>query len=127
MSGQGAEAWGRILVVDDEAMLRQLLVEAVREYGFMAQAAAGADAALAALAEHPFDVILSDLNMPGKSGLALLVAMRAAGHRQPFIILSGGCSGEDRDTALRLSAAAVLEKPLDIRSLVQELHRHAPR
>jgi CheY-like chemotaxis protein len=62
---------GRVLVVDDDAIIRDLLTAILEPQGFEVQTAANGPAALAAFHVEPFDVILTDFQMPGMSGLEL--------------------------------------------------------
>ena len=65
-----------ILVVDDEESIRDLLKEYLSSQGFEAQVASNVDSALALLSAGHFDLVLSDVRMPGKSGLELLEEMK---------------------------------------------------
>jgi len=62
---------GKILVVDDEAELKNILVEALTSQGYQVAGFTGGEAALAALRAEAFDVLLTDLMMPGIDGIAL--------------------------------------------------------
>ena len=72
MTGRAA----RVLVVEDEAYVRDSLVEILRARGFDPSAAASVKDALELLAKAPVDVVLSDLRMPGEDGLALVTRMQ---------------------------------------------------
>jgi CheY-like chemotaxis protein len=68
-----ASAWhARILVVDDEPSMRELLTICLRRAGYEAEAVPGAQAALDRLDAHPFDLVITDLTMPGIDGMELL-------------------------------------------------------
>lgn len=102
----------RILVVDDDKAVRYLCTEALKEYGTL-EAENGREA-LALLAAHPVDVILTDVMMPEMNGLALLAAVK---EQQPNRIVVVMTSFGDRDTvlqALRSDADDFIDKPIDV-------------
>jgi DNA-binding NtrC family response regulator len=79
---------GRVLVVDDDAEMRALLLEELRQEGFdVVEAADGAEAILACR-DAEFDVILMDKNMPGPSGLDLLPGFRRSCPRSRIIMMT---------------------------------------
>lgn len=79
---------GRVLVVDDDAEMRALLVEELRQQGFDAVEAADGDEARSACRDGEFDVILMDKNMPGPSGLDLLPGLRHTAPRSRIIMMT---------------------------------------
>ena len=80
---------GRVLVVEDEAYVRDSLVAVLRAKGFDAEPAASAAEAVALVAKAPVDLVLSDLRMPGTGGLELLRRLQAVSPEIPVIILTG--------------------------------------
>src|SRR5512146_3361950 len=80
---------GRVLVVEDEAYVRDSLVEILRSRRFEAAAAGSVADALAHLGRAPVDVVLSDLRMPGADGLELVRRMQTAAPEVPVVILTG--------------------------------------
>jgi DNA-binding NtrC family response regulator len=84
----------RVLIVDDDAFIRDSLSEILACYGFRVRCVDGACAALSAIRQEMPDLLLSDLNMPGLSGFELLSAVR---HRYPLlyvIAMSGAFVGD---------------------------------
>jgi CheY-like chemotaxis protein len=79
----------KILVVDDEQLVRECLVGLLRFDAHEVQAAAGGEAALALLARQSFDLILMDYAMPDMKGDELALAIRALQPDQPNIMLTG--------------------------------------
>jgi two-component system, cell cycle sensor histidine kinase and response regulator CckA len=79
-----------ILLVDDEPMVRSPLARLLQCMGYLVVEASGGAEALLRAQSTPFDVILSDLNMPDMDGLALLQALRDAQLSAPLILMSGG-------------------------------------
>ena len=69
----------RILIVDDDRELRELIAETLSEYGYYSQAAKNGAELFAALEREPFDLILLDIMMPGEDGLSLCRRLRAPG------------------------------------------------
>jgi DNA-binding NtrC family response regulator len=103
----------RILVVDDEPAVRFALAELLTEAGHDVREAEHAPAALAALEGEAADVVISDLNMPAMSGLALLGEVRARHDGTLFILLTA--YGDERVAveALQLGAYHYIPKPFD--------------
>lgn len=105
----------RVLIVDDSAVTRCVLariVDAIPEYEVMA-AVGSIPQALGALREHPVDLILLDINLPGTDGLSGLPGLLAVAPNVRVIVLSGRCAAGS-PTALHarsLGAAATLAKP----------------
>lgn len=112
-----------VLVVDDEPAMRDVIASDLDERGFATVQAASGVEALEKLKSSAFDVVVSDLAMPGLDGLGLLAAMREQDYVQPFIILTGYGDKEASIRALRLGAFDFIEKPVSIArlaSIVQE-------
>ncbi|MBQ9727902.1 MAG: sigma-54-dependent Fis family transcriptional regulator [Kiritimatiellae bacterium] len=105
-----------ILVVDDERNTREGLAMALRR-DWDVRTAESKDAALALLAEAPADVMLSDVRMPGGSGLELLQAARAAHPRMACVLLTAYGSVETAVEAMKLGAADFLTKPVNLDQL----------
>src|SRR5512140_1166943 len=79
----------RVLVVDDEGQVRVLLQTYLESKGYCAAAAAGASPALETLEREPFDVVLSDVNMPGMNGMSLLKEIRTRYPEVAVLMLTG--------------------------------------
>jgi diguanylate cyclase (GGDEF)-like protein len=103
----------RILVVDDDRLIRELLADALRDEGFEVALAASGDAALRELAQGVcFDLLLTDLSMRGMDGLELLERIKREHPQTDVVILTGYASVESALRALRLGAADYLLKPV---------------
>ena len=110
---------GRLLIIDDEAELREVLIALLEDYIFeIVQASNGMDG-IDILASQNFDAILSDEKMPKKSGLEVLKWIREKGMSTPFIIHSGYRHKEMVSEANRLGAFAFIDKPWDENKLIQ--------
>jgi two-component system, OmpR family, phosphate regulon response regulator OmpR len=111
----GAEP--HLLVVDDDARLRELLRRYLSENGFRVTTAADAADARAKLAAFAFDLVVLDVMMPGESGLPLTRALRAE-DRVPVLLLTAMAEPEDRVNGLEHGADDYLAKPFEPRELV---------
>jgi two-component system nitrogen regulation response regulator NtrX len=105
-----------ILVVDDEAEIRNSLEEILREEGYGVVTAANAAEALVRLNDAPFDVVLLDIWLPDRDGLDVLADIRqfAAETRPEVVIISGHGTIETAVKATKLGAYDFLEKPLSL-------------
>ena len=118
----------RILIVEDSATMRSLLASALTDLGRrveITEAASGFEA-LRLLPREPFDLILTDINMPDINGLELLsfVKGNATYRGIPLILVSTEGSERDREKGLGLGADAYLVKPFepeDLRRVASEL------
>ena len=108
-----------LLVVDDDARLRELLRRYLSDSGFRVTAAADASEARSNLASFAFDLVVLDVMMPGESGIELTRALRqrAAPHI-PVLLLSAMAEPEDRINGLEQGADDYLSKPFEPRELV---------
>jgi DNA-binding response OmpR family regulator len=111
----------RILLIDDDARLAELLDDNLRPQGVALVHAGGGQAGLAGLAGGGFDAILLDVMMPGMDGLAVLRTLRDAGHRVPVIMLTARGDEADRVVGLELGADDYVAKPFSPRELLARL------
>jgi DNA-binding NtrC family response regulator len=107
-----------ILIVDDEPNTLGSLSRAFRLAGHEATVCENAAHALELVMNHPFDLILSDVVMPGRDGLALLEDLRANGVTTPIVMMSGQAHIEMAVRATRLGALDFLEKPISTEKLL---------
>ncbi|HLY47374.1 MAG TPA: response regulator transcription factor [Stellaceae bacterium] len=108
-----------LLVVDDDARLRELLRRYLFENGFRVTVAADSEEARANLASFAFDLIVLDVMMPGESGLDLTRALRRDGaKRVPILLLTAMAEPGDRIKGLEQGADDYLAKPFEPRELV---------
>jgi len=106
-----------ILIVDDDATLRNRLKAYLEKEGFDATAADGGEAMRAVIAKGPVDLIILDLMMPGEDGLSLTRYLRA--HTDiPILILTGKGEPVDRIVGLEMGADDYLGKPFNPRELL---------
>ena len=109
----------RVLVVEDSDEVRETTVEFIDELGYDVIAVASAEAALAALEGERFDVVFTDISLPGMSGVALLKRVREKNPQQRFVIASG--YGSDFGKHGLGSDVGLLAKPYDLTTLERVL------
>jgi CheY-like chemotaxis protein len=108
-----------ILLVDDNAIIRLTLSKLLRDQGFEVTAAGSVVEALTLISSEVYDVLLSDLHMPGAGdGLTVVSAMRHSNPKAVTMLLSAFPEMEAAAHAILLQADAILVKPMDISSLV---------
>jgi len=107
----------RILIVDDEAAIRQSLEEALRLDGYEAEAAETGEQALALLHNGAYDLVITDLKMPGVSGLELLQALRNQGRETPVIMMTAYGDVETAVESMRLGAYDFIQKPFKLSAM----------
>jgi len=120
----------RILVVDDDHRLRELLLRYLGEQGFEARAVPDATGMDKMLARERFDLIVLDLMLPGEDGLAICRRLRAANAGPAILMLTAKGDEVDRIVGLEMGADDYLPKPFNPRELVARAHailrRRAP-
>lgn len=102
----------RVLLVDDDAMVRLSVAAFLEDSGYQVEQAADGASALKAFQCNPPSLIITDLKMPRMDGLALLREIAAAPKPVPVIVMSGAGSMQDVVEALRYGAADYLVKPI---------------
>ncbi|HEY6961937.1 MAG TPA: response regulator [Gaiellaceae bacterium] len=101
----------RILVIDDEDIIRMLVVEILEAAGHTVVDAASAEQALTLLEDGEFDLVVSDVIMPGLSGLELLEAVNVRRASLPVVLVTGAGTYETLNRALTRGAAGLVTKP----------------
>src|SRR5512142_2903165 len=102
----------RVLVVDDKENMRRLVVRILEETFEVEEAEDGARA-LALVATRPYDVVVTDIRMPGADGFELLAAVKASEPATEVVLMTGYATVPDAVRAMRLGAFDYLEKPFD--------------
>ncbi len=118
---------GRILVVDDEVNARTALGELLREEGYAVEIAADGFKALGKLEEFSPDVVVTDLKMPGLSGVELMEKVRERDPECVVVVMTAHGGIESAVRAMREGAADYLTKPLNLEELVLVLRRELER
>ena len=111
----------RILVVDDEQHIRDILSETLRDAGYAVEAAANGEEGVLKLRSGSFDLVLLDIRMPIHSGLDVLKLLRRNGGAPPVVIITGLASSEEMEEALRLGATKCIRKPFHLKTLLSDI------
>jgi len=121
----------KILVVDDDLRLRDLLKRYLSEQGFAVDTVPDAAAMDRSLSRVRYDLLVLDLMLPGEDGLAICRRLRAAGNTVAVIMLTAKGDDVDRILGLEMGADDYLAKPFNPRELVARIHavlrRQAPQ
>jgi DNA-binding NtrC family response regulator len=113
----------RILIVDDEAIARENLCHALGKDGHVTDEASSGEQALKLLGNNDYDLVISDLKMPGISGIDLLQKVRAQSPTTEMILITGYSSVSTAVEAMRKGAYTYIEKPINL----EELRVHVQR
>ncbi|HEV2175949.1 MAG TPA: sigma-54 dependent transcriptional regulator [Terriglobia bacterium] len=109
---------GSILVVDDEERQREIYRDILQDEGYAAEAAPSAEAALRLLAQRRFDLVITDLNLTGMTGVELLGEITHADPTVAVILVTGYPSVQSAIEATKKGVYTYLEKPLDRQKLL---------
>lgn len=115
------QATAKILVVDDDPRLRELLRRYLSEHGFNVQAVEDAAAMDRLWQRQRFDALVLDLMLPGEDGLSILKRLREGSDNTPIVMLTAKGEDVDRIAGLDLGADDYLPKPFNPRELVARL------
>jgi DNA-binding response OmpR family regulator len=108
----------KILVADDERALLDLMERALGKRGHEVETYMDGESAVEAIESDDFDLVMTDLRMPGRSGIEVLAAAKKKRATLPVIIVSGALESEDRARAEALGVYMVLHKPVDLAYLM---------
>ena len=117
-----SDQW-RILVVEDEENLNWSIVNSLRKDGYFVRGVMNGAEALRILWSEEYDVVISDLKMPGADGFELLQWIRAHRPKTRLIMVTAFGSASTRNQALEGGVVSYLEKPFDLHTLKEELRR----
>jgi two-component system NtrC family response regulator len=112
-----------ILIIDDEAALRDALAEAVRDLGHHARLAASGEEALQIVGHDPVNAVFLDLRMPGMGGLEVLRRIRSDPRPPPVTVLTAHATATNTIEAMRLGAFDHLTKPIGRDDVARVLER----
>ncbi|CAN7582519.1 sigma-54-dependent response regulator transcription factor FleR [Aquipseudomonas alcaligenes] len=115
----------KVLLVEDDRALREALADTLMLGGYDFREADCAEAALVALGEEPFGMMISDVNMPGMDGHQLLALVRTRYPQLPVLLMTAYGAVERAVDAIRQGAADYLVKPFEPRALLELVERHA--
>ncbi len=111
----------RLLLVEDDLMVGEAVRKGLRQDGFAVDWVQDGAAALSALAQEDYQLLLLDLGLPKKNGLEVLKSLRAGGNRIPVLILTARDAVSDRVAGLDGGADDYLVKPFDLEELAARI------
>ncbi len=112
---------GAVLIIDDEAAIRESLQTLLELEGFAVETAASGEAGLQRIGEHPFDLILLDLTLPGRNGMEILSEIRAHETGLPIIMITAFGTVENAVRAMQGGAVNFVQKPWDNEKLLADV------
>ena len=108
-----------ILVVDDDAGIRENIAELLSSENYEVVSAANADEAMRVLESQRIDLLLTDFQMPGRNGVELIEAARRANHRVPAILMTAYLYVFEQMDERRREGVTLLRKPFDAEEILQ--------
>jgi len=118
---RGAES--RALIVDDDNGIRQLLKETVELFGFACSTASSGQQALHLLRKHAFDLMITDIKMPGMNGMDLLRAAKAGSPGLDVIMMTGFSSEYSFSDVVIAGASDIIPKPINLEEVEAKINR----
>lgn len=115
---QRREAPSRVLAVEDDPTSQMILAAVFKKEGVDGAVVGTAEKGLEVFEESPFDLVITDINLPGMSGLQLLKKLRAQAPSLPIVIQSAFSFEDDSDELRRTGATAFLQKPITYQNIV---------
>src|SRR6202521_3148604 len=112
---------GSVLIIDDEAEIRESLQTLLEMEGFAVETAATGEAGLQRIGEHPFDLILLDLTLPGRNGMEVLAEIRTHETGLPVIMITAFGTVENAVRAMQGGAVNFVQKPWDNEKLLADV------
>jgi len=113
----------KLLLVDDEPDFRQALVRRFGRRGLNPQQAGNGQECLAILAEHPVDVVVMDVKMPGMTGIEVLARIKEKHPQTEVILLTGHASTQDGVDGIKSGAFDYLTKPIEFEHLLSKIQQ----
>jgi two-component system response regulator PhoP len=112
----------RVLVVEDETELRELLGRALKKEGFAVDLCADGTDGVFYATEYPIDLAIVDLGLPGQSGMDIVRAVRKRERKFPILILTARSDWQDKVQALEMGADDYVTKPFRLEELMARVH-----
>ena len=112
----------KILVIDDEELLTKTFVRLLEAKGYDVLVSKGAQDALIILEEEKFDLIVTDVRMPGMNGVEAIEQLRAIGDQTPVIFLTGYADVDLERRARALSPEGYVQKPFEVVDLLKKIN-----
>lgn len=108
----------KILIVEDEEIIRNNLVSSFKDKGFAIESAANGEDGLFLAEEYPIDLAVVDIGLPGITGLELIAKLRKAGNQLPVIVLTARDTWQDKVEGLSTGADDYMAKPFQFEELL---------
>lgn len=112
----------RVLVIEDEAPLREQLRDMLQREGYACDVAADGDEGLFCAMEYPINLAIVDIGLPGKNGIEIIEAVRESGKSYPILILTARDAWQDKVKGLEAGADDYLAKPFHHEELLARLN-----
>ncbi|RMG95721.1 MAG: response regulator [Deltaproteobacteria bacterium] len=122
-SSQSAPSAGRILLADDDDDVRRPIARLLEQAGYRVDQVATGEDASRALDAHEYDLLITDINMPGNRNLEILHGRTEAAASTPVIVITGYPTVPTAVQALRLAVVDYMIKPLDLDQLLERAHK----
>jgi DNA-binding response OmpR family regulator len=116
----------RLLIVEDDDLTRKFLTGFFGEIGYAVSVAATAEQALRIAGEVMPGLVMTDFQLPGMDGIGMVRSLKNAGHRVPFILISGFLTDDVVSEAREVGIAVVLRKPLELTMLLESVRSLLP-
>src|ERR1700676_3936048 len=123
----GASPTGSVLIIDDEAEIRESLQTLLEMEGFEVETAVTGEDGLSQMADRPFDLVLLDLTLPGRNGMEILSEIRSHDSRLPIIMITAFGTVENAVRAMQSGAANFVQKPWDNEKLLADVRAAVAR
>ncbi|MGH9343462.1 MAG: HD domain-containing phosphohydrolase [Terriglobia bacterium] len=117
----------RVLLVDDEPSVRRMMNDALHKEGYQCRSCANGEDALQSLRREHFDVVITDLYMPGISGMAVLKEGQKVCPESAFLVVTGEQDARIGVEAMKQGALDYLVKPFPVQSLISSVRRAAQK
>ena len=111
----------KLLIIEDELSLQELMTKALKQEGYVVENAMDFNTAVEKLGVYSYDCVLLDINLPGGSGFDILEHMKKTGNRANVIVISARDSLDDKVKGLELGADDYLAKPFHMAELVARI------
>src|SRR5580693_2480430 len=112
---------GSVLIIDDESEIRESLQTLLELEGFSVESAVDGEEGLQRMGEHPFDLVLLDLTLPGRNGMEILSEIHSHDSRLPVIMITAYGTVENAVRAMQSGAANFIQKPWDNEKLLADV------
>ncbi|MEW6173926.1 MAG: response regulator [Bacillota bacterium] len=113
----------KILIIDDDAAFVESLCSVLEPTGYHCDGFTSPEAALEAYRQRPYDVVLTDVKMPGLSGIEVFQRILSLDPEAKVIIISACWDAETANTVADTGACALFEKPVDFLRLIEALSK----